>query len=135
MAAITKIEVRIITGDRGGAGTDGDVYLGLGGREFFLDAHVDDFEQGSDYTYVLGSEANVNYAEFNDPRAPQLDTADLDAFPKYIRFEPSTVKPSWDLEQVTVTVNPGPDQVTFGALEGDDHLWLGPEYGKFCYLR
>ena len=36
MAKITGILCQIITGDVSGAGTDGRVYLGLGGREFCM---------------------------------------------------------------------------------------------------
>ena len=36
MAKITGILCQIVTGDVSGAGTDGRVYLGLGGREFCM---------------------------------------------------------------------------------------------------
>ncbi|MBC9728137.1 hypothetical protein [Streptomyces sp. TRM68367] len=36
MAAITKIEAYVYTGDAGGVGTGGYVYLGVGGRVFNL---------------------------------------------------------------------------------------------------
>ena len=94
MPAITRMDVRIVTGNRAGAGTDGEVYAGICGREFYLDSAVDDFEQGSDRTYTLGLGANINYAGYNHPRSPQLDTVDLDDFPKYIRFEPTGSNPA-----------------------------------------
>ena len=47
MAAITGILAQIITGDIDNAGTDGRVYLGLGGREFRMDSKEDDYERGS----------------------------------------------------------------------------------------
>ena len=40
MALITSILCWIVTGDEARGGTDGDVYLGLGGREFHLDSGV-----------------------------------------------------------------------------------------------
>jgi hypothetical protein len=135
MSAITRIDVRLVTGNRSGAGTDGEVYVGICGREFYLDSAVDDFEQGSDRTYTLGVGANINYAGYNDPRSPQLDTVDLDKFPKYIRLEPTGSNSEWNLEEVTVTVNPGTGQVVYRALAGGLNLWLGQKYGKFCYLK
>jgi hypothetical protein len=47
MAALEKISVQIRTGNREGGGTDGDIYIGICGREFFLDSRrssTDDFE-------------------------------------------------------------------------------------------
>jgi hypothetical protein len=46
--------VRLKTRDEDGAGTDGDVYLGIGGREFQIDkSDRNDFERGDDATYIL----------------------------------------------------------------------------------
>ena len=135
MAVIKKIEVRIVTGNRSGAGTDGEVYIGICGREFYIDSSVRDFERGSDQTYTIGEGANINHPAYNDPRSPQLDTVDLDKFPKYIRLEPIGSSPEWNLEEVTVTVNPGSGQVVYRALAGGLNLWLGQQYGKFCYLK
>src|SRR5262245_55939180 len=55
MAAITRIDVRLKTGDL--SGTDGDVYIRIGGREFYIDSENDDFERNSDRTYTLGEGA------------------------------------------------------------------------------
>ncbi len=54
MAAITGILCQVVTGNFSGAGTDGRVYLGLGGREFRLDSTADDFERASIREYVMG---------------------------------------------------------------------------------
>jgi len=136
MAAITRIDVRIKTGDRSSAGTDSRVYLAICGREFNIDSAVDDFERGSDRTYTLGVGANVNDAANNDPRSPfALDTVDLDHFPAWIRLEPGGSGPNWDLEFVSATVNPGPGQTVFQALGGGNHLWLGDRYGKHVFLK
>jgi hypothetical protein len=135
MAAITRIDVRLKTGARSGAGTDGDIYLGIGGREFSLDSAADDFEAGSDRVYVFGQGANVVSADANDPRQPYgLRTETLARFPVYLRFEPKTGDDNWNLESIGVTVNPGPGQLQFGAMGGSDHLWLGRRFGKTCYL-
>ncbi len=120
MATITRIAARIKTGNRSGAGTDGNIFLGIGGREFHLDSQADDFEQNSDRTYVMGeslpSETSVNNAARNDPRVDYVLTSEfLDKFPVYIRFEDSGDSPDWNLEVA-------------------NNLWLGANYGKYCYL-
>ncbi|MET9549912.1 hypothetical protein ABZY36_32050 [Streptomyces sp. NPDC006627] len=46
-------------------------------------------------------------AEDNDPRSPQLTTADVTAHPVYIRLEESGTEPAWAVEGVTVVINPG----------------------------
>ena len=141
MTTITRIDVRIKTGNRSRAGTDGDVYLRIGGREFYIDSEADDFEEGSDRVYTLGEGANVQSAQLNDPRSPyQLRTENLDRFPVHIRFAPGDPEglaqqdDAWDLESVTVTVNPGPAQVQYQALGGLDHLTLGRHSGLYCDL-
>jgi hypothetical protein len=139
MAAITRIDVRIKTG---AFGTDGDVYLRIGGREFYPDSAADDFQPGSDRTYTLGEGANVKFAAGNDPRSPyQLRRENLDRFPVKIRFvteQPGglTIKvdDSWNIESVTVTVNPGPSQVQYQARGGSDNLTLGRHFGLYCDL-
>jgi hypothetical protein len=140
MALIQSIRVQIVTGHQAVVvssnlsppGTDGDVYLGIGGREFHLDTMADDFEASSDRTYILGPDANVNNPLINDPRSPQLDTDSLDRTPVYIRFAPEDRNDHWDLERVRVTVNPGPQEVVFEANPGN--LWLGMRSGTYCYL-
>jgi len=112
MAPISKIEVEIKTGDVANAGTDGHVYLGICGREFYLDrGNVNDFEKGHTDTFILGGNAaNILNKGENDPRKPQLDTENLpnnvgvDGFPVYIRFEPRGGNPDWNLETVSVRV-------------------------------
>ena len=137
MAAITRIDVRIKTGDRSGAGTDADVFLAIAGREFGLDSRavsVDDFERNSDQTYILGDLSNVAVPDGNDPRDPMpLDTADLDLFPVWIRCEAGD--DLWNLEYVEVTVNPGPGQIQYKGLEGRSNLWMGNPIGKFLFLK
>ncbi len=66
MADLTKIEVHINTSDIEDAGTDGSVYLGICGREFRCDTSADDFERGSNRTYIFGVSANVRNAASNE---------------------------------------------------------------------
>jgi hypothetical protein len=69
--SVTRIEVRLKTGDVDGAGTDCRVYLGLGGREFNLDIRdTDDRKRNSNDLYALGEVGNVYISGDNDPRAP-----------------------------------------------------------------
>jgi hypothetical protein len=140
MARIESIQVRIVTsnlaikiGDRiSPPGTDGSVFLGLGGREFRLDTLEDDFETASDRVYILGLGANINNPVVNDPRSPQLDTQFLNQTPVYIRFAQRDGRDHWNLARARVTVNPGPQEVVFEANVGN--LWFGPLVGAFCYL-
>jgi hypothetical protein len=136
MTAITRIDLRLVTGNRSNAGTDDNVYLGICGREFYVDSSSNDFEQGSDRIYTFGVGSNVTHAEENDPRTPfALQTENLGRFPVYIRHEPVALgENSWNVERVTVTVNPGTAQVQFDALAGANNLWLGVFSGRYCYL-
>lgn len=140
MTTITRIDAQLKTGSRVGAGTDGDVYLGIGGREFFIDSAVDDFEAGADRVYTFGAGSNVSQAFRNDPRSPyQLLTENLGRFPVYVRFVPGAVQgpgreDDWNLESITVTVNPGAGQFQFQALGGSDHLILSRQSGLSCHL-
>jgi hypothetical protein len=137
MSAITKIEVEVKTGNKNNAGTDGTVFIAIGGREFQLDSAQDDFEKAKSFTYVLGSGSTVNNPALNDPTKPfAMRTEDLDKFPAWIRFEPSGDSPDWNLEFAGATVNPGPSQVRYQALAGDNaNLWLGQNSGKYCFLK
>jgi hypothetical protein len=134
VAPITRIEVRLITSNRPDAGTIGPVYVGICRREFGVNNSDLDFTPGHDFTYVFGEGANVSDAPDNDPRTLlPLDTADANQFPRYIRQESPD---SWDLEELTITVNPGqPSQLVFNALAGlNQHLILGGTTGKTLYL-
>lgn len=135
MTAIRRIDVRLVTKADPGADTDGEVYIGVGGREFYIDSAQDDFELGADDTYVLGQGSNVLNSARNDPTSPPLDTSDLDKFPVYVRFEPTGSAPDWHLGRADVTVNPGTNQVKYSALAGSPDIWLSQKSGKFCYLE
>jgi len=138
MSIITKIDVKIITGDRPGAETAGRVYLGIGGREFCLSTGPNDFIRNSRQIFTLGEEANINNAADNDPRSPYvLHTEELSHFPVYIRFAPTDPNDQWNLEAVEVHVNPArvAGERDYDALHGAEHLWLGPSSGLYCYLH
>ena len=45
MAQIESIQISINTGKESGGGTDGDIYLGVAGREFHLDTSADEEER------------------------------------------------------------------------------------------
>jgi hypothetical protein len=134
MSKINTITVRASTGNREHAGTDGRVYLGIGGREFRLATTSNEFRTNSTDTFILGDAYNVENPGRNDPREPEIMTEDLNKFPVYIRFEPCGDHPDWNIEELTVTVEPG--SIRYRALEGSgQNLWLGERYGKFCYLK
>src|SRR5690349_14693912 len=84
MGDIDKVEVRVVTGDRAKAGTNEQIVLGLGGKEFNLDSRANDFERGSDRTYVLGDDANISDKRHNNPRS--LSLTDVEAHPVYLRM-------------------------------------------------
>jgi hypothetical protein len=144
MAKVTGVLCQIITGDVDGAGTDGSVYLGLGGREFRLDSREDDFERGSWREYILGGGPELNVPEpqirvrnwdKNDPslRFP-LDTNNLPRTPVYIRFEPQGAFDNWNLFFAAVLVYAGEFVVGYAPPEEFDNLWMGQASGKLLYL-
>jgi hypothetical protein len=138
MANITQIQLRLVTAScRGARGTDGDVFLGIAGREFSVDEDLDDFERGDDHTYIFGEGASVLEPEFNDPRIPQLDTLNVYKFPTYIRFEPRSRHDNWLLSLVEVAVrSPEADEIcTEIGPVGSGPFWLGQTRGKIVYLR
>lgn len=148
MANITGILCQVITGNGNGAGTDGDVYLGICGREFHLDSSADDFEHGSLREYIMGRaplepnlpppQIRVNNAVNNDPRTGYiLKTETLPGMPVYIRFEPNGDNDHWQLHFAAVLVYIG--RSTFNTAyippEEFDNLWLGYRSGKILYLQ
>jgi len=135
MAPINRIDVDVATANISGAGTNSSVYLGIAGREFFIDSadSTNDFEAGDKKTYTFGDGTNIDQAQYNDPRSPKLDITDLDHYPTYLRAPNS----DWALEDVTVTVNPGHEELVFenAALAStNDVLWFGASYGEILYL-
>jgi hypothetical protein len=147
MAKITGILCQIITSNIDSAGTDGSVYLGLGGREFRLDSSADDYERGSWREYILGRaplepnlpspQTRVQNKDENDPRKLfPLDTVNLNRSPVYIRFEPEGSGPNWNLSFAAALVYTGSSQFFAGFTPPNDfdNLWMGTPYGKILYL-
>lgn len=142
--------MQIVTATVHGSGTDGDVYVGIGGREFSIDSEKEDFELGQDRTYILGEKpavlptnidiVPVTYASLNDPRILyKLKTENLYKYPVYVRFEPEDRNDIWGLEYVSVSVNPTSGVEPFFVYEAlevrGDLVPLGTNMGKYCYLH
>lgn len=148
MAQVTGVLCQMITRNVDGAGTDGRVFLGLGGREFRLDSKEDDFERGSWREYILGRgpiepnlpppQIRVTSPSRNDPRSQlRLDTARLSKTPVYIRFETDGDSPDWNLKSAIVLVYTGEGQFVVAYMPPTgffDDLWMGDGFGKILYL-
>lgn len=136
MSDITSIRVNLQTMRASGAGTDGDVYIGVGGREFYLDTSADDFESGSSRSYVLGDGSNSTQPAFNDPGAPPLRTEHLPHFPAYLRFQPQNRSDNWFVQRVAVFVNDSVVPVfdSAGTLSIRGGIWLGTRAGQVLHL-
>ena len=140
MTAIRSIRLGIATGDirgQGGEGTDGDLYLGLGGREFYIDSTENDFEPKKPRVYVFGEGANVLEAEYNDPRHPPLDTEVALSNPVYLRFVPKGRDDNWLLDDAQVALNGeffprwNIDLIHPDSEEG---IWLGTRRGLIVQM-
>jgi len=148
MADIRQIALRIVTSDIRGAGTDDNIYFGIAGREFYVDSSADDFESGSDRIYLYGESSNIRppLGPFNHPQGPPLDTADVDAFPAYLRVESPIARvhesddidvgPFWAVKLITATVNPGAGEIVLSrSFSTEEGLGLGSNVGRYVYLR
>jgi hypothetical protein len=120
---INTLFIRTITG---GKGTNGHIYLGIDGKEFYVDADDrNDFEPGDDHIYIAGElpspmpakSSQIWHSLYNDPRKHYpLDTDNLDRYDVYIRFEPRNVNDPddrWTLQYVSVEVNPASSSTRF----------------------
>jgi hypothetical protein len=147
MAKITGILCQMITGHVEDAGTDGDIYLGLGGREFHLDSTADDFERSSYREYIMGAppippsttpppRVQVLNQDKNDPRKGYpLDTNNLSRTPVYIRFEPQPSAPDhWNLNFAAVLVYDTKFVIGYTPPPFFDNLWFGHQSGNILYL-
>lgn len=151
MVAIDTLFIRVKTGYNG---TDGHVYVGIHGREFYIDSEdldYNDFEHGADRIYMCGDipssseippkATKIRNPSFNDPREYfPLDTDNLDLYPVYLRFEPVDDDDIWQLQYVSVQVNPVPRPLAmYEALDdNDDNIRLslgGRHLGKYIYLH
>jgi hypothetical protein len=146
MANITGILCQVLTGNVSGAGTDGNVYLGVAGREFRLDSSKDDFERKSWREYIMGAgplepnlpapQIRVTNPDKNDPRKGfPLDTDNLNRAPVYIRFEPENSDDNWNLKFAAALVYAdGKFFAGYLVPQVFDNLWLGTGSGKVVYL-
>ena len=138
MANINQIRVKVKTGNKGVvSGTSGDVYLGIGGREFHLAIYGGkDFRAGETEEFILGEETNIGvFPDDNDPRSPyQMVTESLTKNPLYVRFEPTSPDGRWELDEISVTVNPDSDQIAYSALGGQSYLWLNNHGTKILHF-
>ena len=138
MPQIQSIHLHIQTGNLSGAGTDGDVYLGLCAREFSIDTTRDDFERGAARTYILGEGANINNPAVNDPRSHLLLTENVANFPVYVRFRPRSRTDNWQLQRASVRFNDSIhldwDTAHFIAMDPTQGIWLGVRSGLVVHL-
>ena len=129
MERITTIRLNLQTAHESGAGSDGDVYLGLAGREFYLDTDKDDFEAGTSINYVLGEGANIHNAGQNDPRVQQLFLEHALALPCYIRFKGKNRADQWKLLRASVAINehvlPIWDTAALFSFGERGGIWMG----------
>lgn len=98
-----------------------------------LDTTGNDFTPNSSLVYVMGEGSNLkNGGNLN---GQNIDTQDVPNFPAYIRFEPRRGIDKWELTDVHMTVNPGPEQIRFDApIETPDKIMLGEDCGKYVFL-
>ena len=124
------------TADLPHAATKGDVFLGLGGREFRCITSGNNFQQGATDTFVFGQSANVLNPDRNNPAAPQLALNSVSRFPVYVRFDQGNKKP-WRFSRLTIklTVAPGPQPPAYtSTLHHPGGLSLGTDSGSMVYL-
>lgn len=139
MVEINRINVLMKTGNVNGAGTDGKIYLGMGGREFKLNKPGNQFEINALDTFVIGTGSNIENEDVNslpspsgDLDSPNIEDADIEFNPKYIRFDPNGDDDNWNVENVQVEV------VDIGRIytgPRDGNIWLGYRSGLFLGLK
>lgn len=127
---IERIDVVITTANVSDAGTDGNVYLGICGREFCCDTRANDFERGATGTFTFGDFANVRNPGLNDPRHPPIDGEDMDRFPVYIRFDQAGSS-HWRLQEVKMSLN---EIQLYESELGSEGIWLGLDAGAYYHL-
>ena len=136
MTLITSIQFQLNTGSMVGAGTDGDVYLGVCGREFYVDTSADDFERGSSRMYIFGDGANVNNPPNNDPRKQSLHIENVGNFPVYLRFQPRSRTDNWNVQRAEVSFNGNffPRWDTASFVSQRDGIWMGVRSSLFLHI-
>jgi hypothetical protein len=146
VSQIAGILCQVITSNVDNAGTDGRVFLGVGGREFRLDSKEDDYERASWREYIMGDAGwsssggfpplrPVQNPQWNDPRKDfPLDTVNLTKSPVYIRFEPAGDSPNWNVAWVAALVYDPNFVAAFTPPAAFKSLWMGDPMGEFLFL-
>lgn len=143
MPQIKRIEVHIRMARVPGSRPDGDLYIGVGGREFGVALKRDDLLPEEVLVYAFGENPSpLKNAEKNDPSGQRLTTETLRDYPVYARYEPDGKKDNWCIEDLRIVVNGGgADERRFraailGMAEGVEasQIWLGRGLGKMIYL-
>jgi hypothetical protein len=143
MADVQSIIPAVWTSKDTDSGTDGAVFLGIGGREFRLDSKYNTLNPGDAFAGTVGLDSQVKNPSLNDPRTPYvLRSQDLGYFPTYLRLEGDD---HWKIAFALVLVRSGPDAANLqftnwfsshvGSVNGHGGLWLGPRAGKCLFLR
>ncbi|HEX9961805.1 MAG TPA: hypothetical protein VGB00_12780 [Pyrinomonadaceae bacterium] len=139
MANLNSFHVHIQTNNLPNSRTDGDVYVGICGREFHCNATTvgNDFENNLNTIYTFGTGSNVEKAANNDPRNPQLSVEDVDRFPVYIRFEQDLTDSDggeWNLRSALLHLNQN-NVDGYDRQLGPAGIWLGRTSGAYLYLK
>jgi hypothetical protein len=133
---IRQIRVEITTGRDRGAGTDGNIYLGICGREFRCDTSADDFEKGSTREYIFGAIPpvfeNITSETYNHPSRPPLLPDEADTFPCYLRLSQGSSR--WLLADAAVYIDSETEPRFVGAMSNNP-IWMGDDCGCIYYLR
>jgi PLAT/LH2 domain len=146
MTQIVQIKVEIKTGNESTAGTNGKVFLGIGGREFRLDKPGNQFQKNHTDTFTINStnsdienpERNSlpNIGNANSPRIENKVGITFN-FPVYLRFDPNDNDDDWNIERVKVRVIGGLNSTFIypNDILKDGNIWLGNKSGLFLGLR
>lgn len=124
---------------------DGEVYLCIGGREYWLSTSAGpDFGPNVTTEFRFGGTSpNVNDEPFNNPNSFfVLSLENLHSFPVWIRFRPvpGASGAFWWLKSARVDVQIGATTESY-VFDSPDGIWLGGSdfrghaTGHFCFLR
>ena len=144
MAIVKGILALISTRDVDGAGTDAEIYIGVGGREFHADSSADDFERNSKAAYIFGEvtedtapyvRRTVNRPGDNDPRGPyHLYTENLDLTPVYVRWVQGGNSADWCLDQISVWAFTDTLSIGYFPAAAPNGLWFSSGTGMTLYM-
>lgn len=137
MSAINRVDAYVWTSSASDAGTDGAVFLGLGGREFRLSAaRKKGFKRDRGDLFVLQpNDPSVTNISPRDPTIPiALFSNTLSRFPSYLRHEGDD---HWKLRSALCVIRREDGMRDFLAPRIDQNdgnsgggLWLGPKSGR-----